>query len=206
MNGMPRLELANQVALGGGTMRRVYLHPERADSLVKVIRADMLEQRWGGWRNWLKRRARARHFTVYMRELHEYVALRARHPDAAPIARVYGLVETDLGLGLVVERFQASDGRLAPTLLDLCQEHGLAVWILQGIQDLFRELADCHVVLSDTTPTNIVYGSSHGEPPRFVVVDGFGEKNVVPLCSMSPAYNRRRLGQLYRRMLGKLPA
>ena len=84
-----------------------------------------------------------------MRELHEYVALRARHPDAAPIARVLGLVETDLGLGLVVERFQGPDGGLAPTLVDLCKEHGQAGWILQGAEALFRELADCHVVMSD---------------------------------------------------------
>lgn len=201
---MSMLVLADCTPVGAGTMRFVYAHPENPDALVKVIRGDMLQSRWGGRRHWLKRMARARQFTVYLRELKEYIALRAREPVAAPITRVFGLVETDQGLGLVVESVRGPDGALAPTLADLYRRDGFQPWMCEGIDTLFEELIRCGVVLSDSHPCNFVYGSSGGEPPRFVMVDGFGEKNVLPLCSMSASYNARNTRRLHRRMLSQL--
>jgi hypothetical protein len=203
---MKRLLLAHLSPVSAGTMRSVYFHPERDDALIKVIRQDMLEQRWGGRRNWLKRMARARQYTVYLRELREYVALRAQDATSAPIARVFGLVETDLGLGLMVERMRGPDGGLAPTLADLYRRDGMQPWMQQGIDALFDELQRCRVVLSDSHPCNFVYGSSAGEASRFVMVDGFGEKNVVPFCSMSARYNARNTYRLYQRMKRQLYA
>jgi len=181
-------------------MRYVFPHPDRPDAVIKVIRPDMLEARWGGRRGWLKRRARARQYTVYLRELREYVALRAREPVAAPFVRIFGLVETDLGLGQVVECVRGEDGALAPTLDVLVARHGLADWIREGVDGLFDELLRHRVVLSDMHIGNVVYGHSGDEPLRFVLIDGFGEKNVVPLCSMSERFNTRNTRRLYARL------
>lgn len=200
------LRLADVEPLAVGQMRHVYRHPERADALVKVIRADMLEQRWGGARNWLKRRARARQYTVYLRELHEYVALRARDAHAAPIVRVHGLVETDLGLGQVVEYMRGEDGGLAPTLERLLARHGDAAWIRRGVDGLFASLLEHRVVLSDMHVGNIVHGCGDQGEPRFALVDGFGEKNVVPLCSMSAAWNARNTRRMHRRLMRQYSA
>lgn len=195
------LSLADVEPLAVGQMRYVYRHPDRADALIKVIRPDMLEQRWGGARNWLKRRARARQYTVYLRELREYVALRARDALASPIVRVYGVIETDLGLGQVVEYLQGEDGGLAPTLEQLVARHGDAPWIRQGVDGLFASLLEHHVVLSDMHAGNIVHGRSDYDVMRFALVDGFGEKNAVPLCSMSAAYNARNTRRMYRKLM-----
>jgi hypothetical protein len=201
---MSMLVLAGCTPIGAGTMRFVYAHPHNPDALVKVIRSDMLQSRWGGRKHWLKRRARARQFTVYLREIKEYVALRARDPLAAPITRVLGLVETDQGLGMVVESVRGRDGGLAPTLADLYARDGYLPWMREAMDALFDELIRCGVVLSDSHPCNFVYGSTGDEPPRFVMVDGFGEKNVLPLCSISARYNARNTRRLHRRMLSQL--
>jgi hypothetical protein len=198
------LRLAGNEPLARGLMRHVYAHPHRDDVLVKVVRADAIEQRFRGARGWLRSRARARQYGVYLRELGEYVALRAREPVAAPIVRVYGLVETDLGLGQVVERLHGEDGGLAPTLERLVLRHGDAAWIRDGVERLFDDVLAFGVILSDMHVGNIVHGIGADGVPRFTLVDGFGEKNVVPLCSMSRRYRMHVVRKLQRKLHGQL--
>ena len=47
---------------------------------------------------------------------------------------------------------------------------------------------------------NIVYGSDSRGGPRFVLIDGFGEKHFIPRASMSRTLNAWNTHKLYRRM------
>jgi hypothetical protein len=201
---LPALSLAAHTPVAQGYMRRVYAHPHRDDALVKVIRADTQRARTQGARNWLKRRGRTRQHVVFLREIREYLALRARAPNVAPISHIFGFAQTDAGLGLVVERLQGEDGALAPTLIELYRRHGDAPWLREGIDALFDALRDHHVVVSDVNPGNVVYGCGSDGVPRFALVDGFGDKNVVPLCSLSRRYNAYVLRRLQRKLMTRL--
>lgn len=198
------LSLAAHTPVAQGYMRRVYAHPHRDDALVKVIRADTQHARTQGARNWLKRRGRTRHHAVFLREIREYLALRARAPGIAPISHIFGFVQTDAGLGLVVERLHGEDGALAPTLVELYGRHGDAPWLREGIDALFDALRDHHVVVSDVNPGNVVYGCGSDGVPRFALVDGFGDKNVIPLCSLSRRYNAYVLHRLQRKLMRRI--
>lgn len=60
------------------------------------------------------------------------------------------------------------------------------------------------MIVGDLNAANLVYYSNSRGGPRLLMVDGFGEKSVVPLSSMSPWLNRHFIRRRYRRMLRHL--
>lgn len=189
-----------------GHLRQVFQHPLQPDLLVKVMRADVVEARWGKTARWYKRRLRARHYTGYVRELKEYIASQARAgTGSVPICRMVGLVDTDLGLGLVSEKVRATDGGLAPTLAAVyVDERGFSTRVENGLARLLAELLEYNVIVGDMHAWNIVYGSDSRGGPRFVLVDGFGEKHVLPRSSMSHRLNAWNTRKLFARMRAQL--
>lgn len=202
------LELASLVPLKTGNVRAVYQHPREAELLVKVIRREAFERRWGRGR-WWKRLPRALHYAGYVRELKEYIALQARAPDGrAPIARTVGIVETDCGLGLVSEKVVDDRGALAPSLHAIFLEHrALPPWAAEALGTFRSELLRCNVIVGDLHAGNIVYGrDSRDRAARFILVDGFGEKNVIPFNSMSRWRNARHTARQFQRLQRELDA
>jgi hypothetical protein len=199
--------LRNGSPLAVGQLRQIFQHPHEPDLLVKVLRPDAIARRWGAGVRWYKRLPRARHYTGYVRELKEYIATCARHPDRhAPIARIVGLAPTDLGLGLVVEKVRGSDGALAPTLATrYATEGGFSAAIEQDLAEFVHGLLACNVIVGDLHAWNLVYGTDSRGGPRFVMVDGFGEKLAIPLTSMSRRYNRHNTLRRIQRMRLQLP-
>jgi hypothetical protein len=197
------LKLAHLKPLAIGNVRAIHQHPQQADLLIKTIRAEALARRWDAPGRWLKRLPRARHYSGFVRELKEYIAIQARSPGGIPpIARMTGIVETDLGLGLVSEKVIAPDGAIAASLHTLYLRHGGATeWTDAALDRLLADLLRYNVIVGDLHPGNIVYGSdSRGGPPRLVLIDGFGEKNILPRNSMSRWFNRHNTLRLFRRL------
>ena len=192
------LKLKQSQPVISGTNRHVYQHPDNEGWLVKVIRSEIVDKnRKGGLAKVKRGRSYnypRRHgiYTSFIRELDEYLAIRARYYEPVPcIQQIFGVVETDLGIGLVVEKLCGRDGRLAPTLLSLVKTFGFT----QEIRAMFNEFIDAivsrDIVTSDFNPHNIVYinDAVHGE--RLVLVDGLGEKALIPVNKYSRYINRR---------------
>ncbi|MEO6688173.1 MAG: YrbL family protein [Dokdonella sp.] len=200
------LHLMDAPVLTTGQLRQIFQDPRDPRMLIKVLRADAIERRWGGRARWYKRLPRTLHYGGYVREFKEYIATRARKPELeAPIAHVVGIVHTDLGLGLVTEKVQAADGGLAPTLAALYErERGFSPAIERALARFLDDLLACNVIVGDMHAWNIVHGSDSRSGERFVLIDGFGEKHLVPLASMSRRFNARNTRKLYRRMREQL--
>jgi len=62
------------------------------------------------------------------------------------------------------------------------------------------------VIAADLHAWNVVYGEDSRGGPRLVMIDGFGEKNIVPHCSMNRAHNASRTKKKYERMLRRTMA
>ena len=199
------LNLASGTPLAVGHLRSVFQHPLHADELIKVMRADAVASRWNAPGRWHKRLPRTRHYVGYLRELKEYIGARARAPDVdAPIARMIGVVDTDLGLGIVSEKVIDAQGNLAPTLAAVYEKRGFTPELDAALAAFLRGLLDGNVIVGDMHAWNIVYGSDSRGGPRLVMIDGFGEKHAIPISSMSRAINRYRTRRLHQRMLVQL--
>ena len=197
------LRLADRSPLASGRERLVFRHPHVRGVAVKVIRAELREAKWGGVAPWHRRRSRLRHYTLFMRELREYLALRVRIPAGdLPVARVIGLVETDLGLGLLTELLERDGGGIAPTLRELIDTSGPTGELHLAVEEFGRTLLSAGVVVNDINDTNLVARQGPAGKLQLVLVDGFGDKNLIPLLSMSRTLNRRNT----RRRLAALKA
>jgi hypothetical protein len=199
------LALAAAEPLAVGHLRSVFQHPVQRDELIKVMRADAVASRWNAPGRWHKRLPRTRHYVGYLRELKEYIGVRARAPEIeAPIARMVGIVDTDLGLGVVSEKVVDANGALAPTLAAVYEKRGFTPELGAALLQFLAGLLAGNVIVGDMHAWNIVYGSDSRGGPRLVMIDGFGEKHAIPISSMSRAINRYRTNRLYKRMLAQL--
>ena len=199
------LQLATREPLAVGHLRYVFQHPGNRNELIKVMRADAVASRWNRKSRWAKRLPRTRHYIGYLRELKEYIAARARSTHGEPpIARMVGLIETDLGLGLVSEKVIGIDGGLAPTLAAVYERRGFTPELTGALDTFLADLLDSNVIVGDMHAWNIVFGSDSRGGPRLIMIDGFGEKHAIPISSMSRVVNRYRTNRLYKRMIAQL--
>lgn len=188
---MRRIKLANKAPLASGSTRDVYLHPNDDGLLIKVIRRDVIERRWGCGRPWYKTARRYLHFISYLRELREQIALQAEseeHP--ASLQWIVGFADTDLGFGLVVEAAKDRQGRLAPPLPKLITEGRFDAAVRADLDTCLDELLASPVILADLHWGNLIYAWSEQRGDHFVMIDGIGFKNLIPFNRMSRLVNR----------------
>lgn len=174
--------------------------------MVKVVRPDRLESKWGAGGRWYRRRSRLRQYTGFLRELGEYLALRARCPAGElPLARVVGLVDTDLGLGLgLVAELIELDGQPAPSLTRLVAERGFGAELRSAVEELVARVFDCNIVVTDLRPENLLARRHPDGRLQLVLVDGFGDKTIIPRLAISPWLNRRNTRRRALRLLRQL--
>jgi hypothetical protein len=200
------LALRHLQPIASGHLRQVYQHPEHADLLVKVMREDAIDERWAR-APWYRRLARTGPYASFVREFKEYVASRRYAPDSpSPLARIAGLEDTDLGLGQVVEKVRGADGGLAPTLNAWVRRDGFTPAMRAALDELLESLLAHNVIAGDLHAWNVVYGSDSRGGPRLVMIDGFGEKNTIPHCSMSRRHNASRTRYKFARMVARTMA
>lgn len=186
-----RIILTDKSPLASGSTRDVYLHPDDPDLLVKVIRKDAIEKRYGKGRPWYKTTRRYRHYVSYLREMREEIAVRAlmeHHPDS--LQKVVGFADTDLGFALIVEAAKDRNGQLAPTLPALIQSGRYDARAEHDLKACLDELLNSPVILADVHGANLVYAWTPERGPHFVLIDGIGCKTLIPLNRMSVLINR----------------
>jgi hypothetical protein len=200
-HSMHTINLANNTPLASGSTRDVYWHPNDSNLLVKVIRRSAIEDRYGRGRPWYKTTRRYRHFISYLREVREEIALRAHsemHPTS--VQKVIGFADTDLGFGLVVEAAKDRQGKLAPALPQLIEEGRFDAAARADLEACLNELLASPVILADVHCGNLVYAWSEERGNHFVLIDGIGCKNLIPLNRLSRLVNnyskRRRIARL----------
>lgn len=179
--------------LAGGGFREIYQHPGEADLLVKVLRpAAAGKAPMGALR-------RYGIYTQYVREIREYLAVRARNPECpAILQKCYGFVDTSRGLGMVVEKLSGGDGKLAPNIATVARTGGISSRLWELCKGFYEEVRRHDLVIGDLNPRNIVWAVEGGRD-RLVLVDGLGEKTFIPLRSFSRAYNRYQIERNIRR-------
>jgi hypothetical protein len=185
------LHLADLEPIARGRMRLVFRHPHDPSLLIKVIRPDVIDQRWGSGQKWYKKRRRYRQYISYIRECEEYIAGYASVGHSLPFAqKITGFVETDLGLGMVMEAALDSDGNLAPTLREIATKEPFGEDVRRELDDFIRQIMESNVVVADCNPANVVRAYTPGKGHRFVLIDGLGVSTILPLKLLSPAFNR----------------
>jgi hypothetical protein len=201
------IKLTGTPVLARGTTKLVYAHPFQGGCLIKVIRPDLIDprdhNRVPGTRKRLWRTVpRHRRYADFAFEVDEYLALRARSDESIPcIQSVMGFAETDLGLGLVVEKLCDPDGGLAPTVLSLVMTRGFTDELMVLWQAYVQAMHRFKIVSQDWHLGNLVCAADENQGRRIVLVDGLGDRSVMRLRSRWPWLNRVALRRKGRRAL-----
>ena len=202
------LDLRQLSIAAAGSERDVYLHPADSSLLIKIINGARRSQP-DRKRAWYKRFQRDDAHRVFIMETVEYIATSARqgtHVGNVLMARIFGLVLTSKGLGLVVERIVDAHGNLAPTLKEVVARHGFSPELRHRVHDFIMALIDAHVIFNDVSASIIVVGFNAEGREGLYLVDGYGSKQLIPVYSWSKALNGRRILRRYDTMTKKLLA
>lgn len=190
------LQLSDQDLLAKGGHRNVYACPGQPELLIKVTR-PRTRPNCSFSKRLIRRILPDLAFRNALKELEcEMKAALKCGGDIArlPLARSFGVVQTDVGPGVVVERVQSEDGELAHHLLWMSKRHLLNDETLADLNSFVHKLFELQVVGRDIHEQNIVYGV-RGQARMFLLIDGYGERNLIPLRSLSRRLNDRSLNK-----------
>lgn len=179
------LLLSETTPIAAGGRRYVYRHPDDPDLLVKIIQPKHRERMAARHGKSWKPVGRYRELTEFLREIHEHLAAVAAHGSTPPfLNEVAGVVDTDVGPGIVVRAVLGSDGELAPTLRQLIAAGTFGPREQRLFDAFIAALMASPVVVSDMRADNVVLAD--GTEPRFVLIDGLGDNTLLKLKSMFP--------------------
>jgi hypothetical protein len=202
--------LKDAEVIAAGSTRNVYRHPDDPNLLIKVIRPSAIKERFERGAPWYKldvKRRRYRHLIAYLREIREHIAVHAATSEHPPfLQKIVGVVETDMGMGFVVEAVRGRDGSYGPTVAELIErgEMDQAAW--GKLAEFFDGLMNSPVIVADLHPSNVVLGYTPEHGDHFVLIDGIGFKNLIPLDRISARVNRWGKDRKVRKLRADLEA
>lgn len=192
---MNLLKLAQATPLFSGSEKAVYQHPDNPNWLVKVMRGSKAE-------TWQSRWIRLPRYWAFVSEWLEFAVARERDAHRQGFLQTFiGPVDTDLGMGMIVEAVRAPDGGFAPTLGSLYRAGKLQPVQLQALQDIVDWLLASNIVVSDISTNNFVWNDAD---QRWVLIDGIGSRSWLSLRYWWAAYNRRMTRKKALKLLSKV--
>jgi hypothetical protein len=196
--------LKAQTPLASGKTQAVYQHPGDPNLLIKVRKLDKLQRDYdrklGGLIGY--KRPHGLH-TTWMRELEHYFSVCLRLGYRPRFLQEYhGILDTDIGLGLVVGRITDRSGALAPRLEAVVARDGLTAELRAKVEHLSRQMNELRISTNDISMTNIVYGwDETAKEDRLVLIEGIGVNTFVPLARYSNFFNVRSNDRHFARVL-----
>jgi hypothetical protein len=204
---VPQLvELKAARPLASGAYRDVFQHPGDEGLLIKVIK-PLFAEREARRANWFEKWQGLGAYKSLLREIEKYLVLRERgQHDLSFIQHFAGIVETDLGLGMVVRKVRGRDGGLAPTLTEIVRARGLDPDLVARIGALRDDVIRHHVVFGDISANNIVEAADAEHGHRLVIIDGLSDRLWLPVNSLSLTFYRAYCDRRFARMMDMLHA
>ncbi len=200
------IPLTDLEPIAKGTRRSVYQLPGHPDLIIKVATPGKVEPPHRLPKRIIRRLMPGTRFrNILIEAQYEMeVALRLGQsaPDS-PLPKSLGVVATDLGVGVAVERITDRTGALAKTLRSLAGDEPLTPVLLQHLNLFVTKMFEMQIISGDLHEGNIVFGQRNGHDAMFLV-DGFGERHAVPIRSWFRPINDRSLNRRMQRMAAGL--
>lgn len=185
-----------------GKQRSVYQFENDKPFLLKLAEENTGTEAQTGLRGFLK------HYLPYARYRHIFteieqetkIQMRAKLKGVrCPIAPTRGVVSSDTTFGLQVEQISQKDGSIGLTLKQLFEQGMLDDKALAALNEFAQSIFELGVVAGDVHANNIVWGDIDGELVPFLV-DGYGDRNFVPLKTYIPWFRKRKINKCFTHM------
>jgi hypothetical protein len=192
--------------LASGKTQAVYQHPMDPNRLIKVRNLDKLQKKYdsklGGLIGYTRRHGL---YTTWQREMEHYFSVCLRLGRRPRFLQDYqGIVDTDLGLGMVVGRLTDRSGSLAPTLEQVVLRTGLTAQIRADVEELRRQVNELRISTNDVSVKNIVYAWDEFHKDHLVMIEGLGVNTFIPVARYSNFFNVRSNNRHFARTVESL--
>ncbi len=153
------MKLTDDMLIGKGSERECYMHPKDKTKVIKIQISNTTN----------------RNQNNLDRYYYEYLATKSisyKH-----IAKFYGVVDTDKGVGLVFENILNHDDKNSLMLETIIKDRLLSHDVLSGLLlELKEYLAHYHILFIDTVMDNILCQETQKGVFKLVIIDGLGAR------------------------------
>ena len=193
--------LKGQELVGKGSHRAVYRHPDDESLCVKVMIQDWRVAQRRLRAHWFVRMCRPKWY--FHENLTEYryakkAERRLGEKAWSLIPKIHGLVDSDLGEGMVVDLVRDHDGRISLTLEDYLRAHGLTEECQDAIDEMWVEFKR-HKLFVQGRPSNLVLSLREDGTYHTIPIDGFAFPQLIPVARWIPAV----AGKKYRKAMSR---
>ncbi len=194
------LNTAKMIGEGGG--RKVYAYPGKPEFIIKTHKPFPHKPF-----HHIRRRLRfmGRRFGDYLHsiiEAEEYTAMIARMhriPDFVPGYR--GMVMIEGQVGAVFDAIREPDGAISPTLQRFVARNGYSPSLEAAIDHLWSQVMTFRCVVSDPNLGNVLVQSRADGILHLWLVDGLGERTLIPIMRLSDRVFLRNTRRFHAEMI-----
>ncbi len=179
------LVLSGKEPFARGGKRHCYVHPFDSTLCVKVAA-----------------RAEGEDCHAQQRlDLEDYALLKKHGRESVfeRIPEIAGVVDTDLGPGIVMQLYRDADGRISRKLAEVVREQGLTPNLLRAIDDWKQWQRERRLLTWDTGPHNVLAVCQGDDDWKLVIIEGWLHRRHRWLAQVHPVFE----GYLIRRQLRK---
>ncbi len=195
--------LRGREPLAASSTRHLFLHPDSPDLLIKVHKLAS-ERALGesGLTRWQKRSWRFQFFSGILREFEGYLAhhYAADNPFLPYIMPVHGLIQTDRGVGVLMDAARTESGELAPTVRQLFMEKAITPARAELLSGFLQAVMATNEVIGDLNLDNVVLVTEPGGRESLRLVDGLGERTWIPIQRWSSFARKRQKVRFVRKV------
>jgi hypothetical protein len=185
------LAIDEEKFLAKGAQRIVYVHPDDAGKVLKLIREDQTPEKRRA-RRWIKTFRSLKTYDQNMQDYLQHQRLKKKKHTAKCVYEIFGYIETTLGPALETEHIRDADGNSSETLKEYVRHNGVER-LSPLIEELFVSLRANHVVIRELHLKNILVRKDKDGTLDLVVIDGLGDANLIPCATYSRFFNQRKL-------------
>ena len=195
------LRLSAHQPFASGEERDVYLHPEDDGKCIKISNVtppeDFRPKGLRDWLFWVTRGRNTGYFDINYTDDLFYQQLGQRNdPEVFKhIPKCYGLIDTDLGKGLVCELIQNEDSTPCTTMKQYIQKHGAISdgKVIRAIDGFLSWLVEKNIFLREMGGTNTFFQYSKNGEVKLYHIDAVGCLDLIPLANYWPWFSRLRI-------------
>jgi hypothetical protein len=172
--------------IGKGKERTCFVHPDDPQKAIKISIGSVSEQS--------------------RREIKFYQKLKQRDGANDPhIPRFYGLCETSLGQGIVVDLIRDQDGEISRPLNWYLAE-GYPVEDFEPYLDELKKsfLLNLIIFNHDMTVGNLLFQKVSNTSARLVAIDGLGDVVAIDWLDVFPSLVRRKISRRWTRFIARV--
>jgi hypothetical protein len=199
---MTPINLANLTPFANGGNRLCFIHPDDSRLCIKVARPGFSPAEKRSRKKFPKTLKPLRSFDDSQIEHDVLTKIQNTLGDEVLefIPRSFGMIETDMGPGIVTNLVVDDEGKISVTLLQYLWEKGLDEPIQKSLNHFYQRWQALVIPSRDLLLHNIVVEQKHDGECHLMVIDGLGWSDMIPLAKISRRLAYKKAGRKIRNM------